>query len=108
KMIGYLSSWLLDLFAGYGYKPLRCFITYVLVIGAFMIIYYTQGMAYGPHISWIQSLILSMTAFHRRAFFPAQFQLSGPQAFTSAIESFVGLVIEIGLVVTFAQRFFRK
>jgi uncharacterized protein YjbI with pentapeptide repeats len=108
KMVDYLLSWLLDLFAGYGYKPLRSFITYLLVIGAFMTIYYGQGMAYGPHLSWAQSLILSMTAFHGRAFFPAPVGPGGAQAYTCAIESFLGLIIEISLVVTFAQRFFRK
>ncbi len=108
RVMNYLCSWLLDLLAGYGYKPLRSFIAYLFLVGAFTMIYFTQGMAYGPHLSWIQSLILSMTAFHGRAFFPAHVEPGGAQASTCAIESFVGLIIEISLVATFAQRFFRK
>ena len=107
-MARYLCSWLLDLFAGYGYKPMRSLVAYALVIGAFMTLYYVQGAAYVPRVSWAQSFIVSMTAFHGRAFLPVQLRLAGPQAFTGAIESFVGLVFEIGLILILARRFLRS
>ena len=107
-MARYLCSWFLDLFAGYGYKPMRSLVAYALVIGAFMTLYYVQGVAYGPRISWAQSFIVSMTAFHGRAFLPVQLGLGGPQVFAGAIESFVGLVFEIGLVLILARRFLRS
>ncbi len=108
KMAAYIFSWLLDLFAGYGYKPLRCLITYLIVIVAFMVVYYVQGAANGLHFSWLQLLAVSITAFHGRVFFPVQFGLNAAQAFTAAIESFVGLIIEVGLILAIAQRLFRK
>src|SRR5207244_4298052 len=39
----YLFSLFLDLLSGYGYKPLRCFIAYLLVIFAFAITYFIIG-----------------------------------------------------------------
>ncbi|MDQ6662521.1 MAG: hypothetical protein M3Z24_16345, partial [Chloroflexota bacterium] len=107
KMVDYLFSWLLDLFVGYGYKPGRALITYLLIIGIYTVLYSMLGTVYGPHLSWWGALGVSMTAFHGRVFFPEQFQVSGAQAFTAATEAFVGLLIEVGLIVTIAQRFFR-
>jgi hypothetical protein len=108
KMIGYLFSWLLDLCAGYGYKPLRALFAYLLVIAAFMLLYYVQGMVYGTHLSWEQLLIVSMTSFHGRSFFTDQIELSRPQAFTAVIEGFVGFIMEVSLIAIFARNFFKK
>ncbi len=108
KLGDLLFSWFLDLIAGYGYKPLRALIAYLLTIVAFSVIYYLQGLAIGPHFTWMQSLITSLTAFHGLAFFPAQFGLSGPQALTCAIESFVGFMIVVGLITAFARRILRR
>ena len=38
-VFSYVGSWILDLICGYGYRPLRSFITYVLVAGAFAVSY---------------------------------------------------------------------
>ena len=108
KMVGYLFSGLLDLCAGYGYKPVRSLITYLLVIGIFTLTYYALGSGYGAHLSWWQSFIVSMTAFHGRFFLSGGLELSEAQVFTTATEAFVGLVIEVGLIAIYAQRFFRK
>ena len=40
---GWLFSWFLFLLAGYGYKPLRSFLAYVLVIAGFATVYYLLG-----------------------------------------------------------------
>ncbi|MEO8954886.1 MAG: pentapeptide repeat-containing protein [Ktedonobacteraceae bacterium] len=108
KMIDYLFSWLLDLCAGYGYKPLRALFAYLLVIAAFMILYYVQGIVYGTHLSWEQLLTVSMTSFHGRSFFTDQIELSTPQAFTAVSEGFVGFIMEVSLIVIFARGFFKK
>ncbi len=108
KMIDYLFSWLLDLCAGYGYKPLRALFAYLLVIAAFMILYYVQGIVYGTHLSWEQLLIVSMTSFHGRSFFTDQIELSRPQAFTAVSEGFVGFIMEVSLIVIFVRSFFKK
>jgi uncharacterized protein YjbI with pentapeptide repeats len=97
-------SWFLSLLAGYGYKPARSFLAYLLIIGTFMVIYY----ALGSHLSWNEALVVSMTAFHGRGFFPGTFSPGDPLAFASAVEAFVGLIIEITLIATLTQRFFGK
>jgi uncharacterized protein YjbI with pentapeptide repeats len=108
KMVSYLLTWPLDLFAGYGYKPMRALIIYLLTIVGFMLIYAVMATAQHFHLSWSQLFIVSMTAFHGGAFLPNQFSLDSPLSFVSAIEAFVGLLIEVSLIAAFAQRFFRK
>jgi len=100
----WLGSLFLDLLSGYGYKVGRCFIAYALVIGIFATIYHLLG----THSAWNESIVISMTAFHGRGFFPEQFHPGDPQALAAAIEAFVGLLIEITLIATLTQRFFGK
>jgi uncharacterized protein YjbI with pentapeptide repeats len=108
KMMNYLLSWLLDLFAGYGYKPIRSLISYLLVIIGFMLVYCALGMVYGPLPSWSELLALSVAAFHGWVFLPNQLNLGNQQVFAGAIEAFVGLLVEVSLIVVFAQRFLKK
>ena len=103
-----LGSLFLDLISGYGYRPMRSFITYVLVILAFAAAYLTLGGANGQAISWNEALVISMTAFHGRGFFSAVFQPGDLQAAVAAVEAFIGLLIEIVLIATFTQRFFAR
>ncbi len=100
----YLFSLFLDLLAGYGYKPWRSFATYIVVIGIFAAIYLLPG----PHLAWNEAIVISMTAFHGRGFFPDQFKPSDPQALVAAIEAFVGLLIEVTFIATLTQRLFGK
>lgn len=104
KFLSYLGSLSLALVSGYGYKAGRCFIAYALVIGLFATIYHLLG----THPAWNESIVISMTAFHGRGFFPEQFHPGDPQALAAAIEALVGLLIEITLIVTLTQRFFGK
>ena len=104
KKIGqYLFSGLLDLLAGYGYKPGRSVIAYLLLIAGFALTYYSFG-----HLAWYEALVVSLTAFHGRGFFAQQFQPGDPQAIIAALEAVVGLLIEISFIATFTQRFFGK
>jgi uncharacterized protein YjbI with pentapeptide repeats len=108
KTVDYFFSWLFDLLAGYGYKPLRSLVAYLFVIGAFTVIYYALGMVYGPHLSWGELLDVSMASFHGRGFFPDQSKLADPQVFIALIEAFLGVIIEVSFIVAFVRRFFRK
>ena len=100
----YLFSLFLTLTSGYGYKPIRSFITYAVVISAFAFIYFLLG----PHLAWNEVIVISMTAFHGRGFFPEQFKPGDPQALVAAIEAFVGLLIEVTFIATLTQRLFGK
>lgn len=104
----YLGSGFLDVLAGHGYRPLRSFAWYVLVVLTFAAIYYFGSPDFGISLSGLDALVLSMTSFHGRGFFPGGIPLGNPFTLVAAIEAFVGLIIEITLIATFTQRFFGK
>lgn len=78
--------------------------TYLLVIGIFTVLYHQLG----AHLAWNEAVVISMTAFHGRGFFPDQFHPGDPQALVAAIEAFVGLLIEVTFIATLTQRLFGK
>jgi hypothetical protein len=104
----WFGTWLLDAVSGYGYKPIRSVFTYVLVVAVFAAAYFVMGGAHGQALSWNESLVVSLTAFHGRGFFASAFQPGDPQAAVAAIEAVIGLLIEITFIATFTQRFFAR
>jgi len=115
RPIAFLGSWFLDLIAGYGYRPLRRFITYALVVVGFAAAFYAIGsgvLGIGGHEainSPFSALVFSVTSFHRRGFFPGGgLALDGPITILAAIEAIMGLFIEITFIATFTQRFFAR
>ncbi len=95
----------LDALAGFGYKPGRSLILYLVVICGFAVSYSTFG-----HLPLLpDAFVYSLTSFHGRGFFPGfgdQNSLHNPLVVLAAIEAVVGLVIEISFMATFTQRFF--
>jgi uncharacterized protein YjbI with pentapeptide repeats len=109
KKIGqYLFSLLLSLLAGYGYKPWRAFLAYLLVITAFATTYFALGRTVGPVLSPLGSFVFSMTSFHGRGFFPGGIALDDPLTVLAALEAFVGLLIEVTFIATLTQRLFSR
>jgi hypothetical protein len=108
KGLRYLGSLLLWLIAGYGYKPLRSFLTYGLVVVGFALAYFLLGTGGSHMLTWNESIVVSMTAFHGRGFFASAFQPGDPQAAVAAVEALFGLFIEITFIATFTQRFFAR
>jgi|SRR6266487_4942898 len=104
KLGQYIFSHILSLLSGYGYRWRNAFLSYLFVIGVFAAIYYHLG----PHLAWYEAIVVSMTAFHGRGFFPNQFNPGDPQALAAAIEAFVGLLIEVTFIATLTQRLFGK
>lgn len=104
----YLFSLFLDLLAGYGYKPWRSFVAYLLVIAAFATTYFIIGQTAGPVLSPLGSVVFSMTSFHGRGFFPGGIGLDDPLTAVAAFEAFVGLLIEVTFIATLTQRLFGK
>jgi len=74
RILRYLGSLFLDLISGYGYRPIRSLIAYVLVILGFAVAYFFLGGANGQSITANEAIVISMTAFHGRGFFSAVFQ----------------------------------
>jgi uncharacterized protein YjbI with pentapeptide repeats len=99
----YTFSWFLDILAGYGYKPGRSLLIYILMISGFAACYYLIG-----HLPLREALIFSVTSFHGRGFFPGPLALDSPITGLAAVEAVTGLFIEISFIATFTQRFFGR
>ncbi len=94
--------------AGYGYRPLRSFATYLVVVLGFAAVYLALGGVGSHGLTWNEAVVVSLTAFHGRGFFATAFQPGDPQAAGAAAEAALGLFIEITFIATFTQRFFNS
>jgi hypothetical protein len=115
SFLGWTFSWLLFLVAGYGERPVRSFVAYLLVLFGFAGAYFaaTNGLlGFGigamqmQPLQWYEALVLSVSSFHGRGFFQPVQSLGDPVAILAAIEAVMGLFIEITFIATFTQRFF--
>ena len=104
----YLGSLVLDVLSGYGYKPMRSFIAYIVVILGFAGVYLLNSHLVTIHLTWNEALVLSVTSFHGRGFFSPNIRLGDMYAELAAVEVFVGLFIEITFSATFTQRFIAR
>ncbi len=108
KVVAYLFSGVLELLAGYGYRPGRSVIAYLVIIVGFMGLYLLNAHFAAPHLRWDEALVLSVSSFHGRGFFSQEISLGDTYARLAAAEAVVGLLIEISFIATFTQRFFGK
>jgi uncharacterized protein YjbI with pentapeptide repeats len=99
----YLSSLFLYLTTGYGYKPWRSVITYLLIIIIFALAY----SAFDHVVLLPNALILSLTGFHGRGFFATGAVIGTPEILL-ALETVVGLLVEICYIVVFTKRFLEQ
>jgi hypothetical protein len=104
----WIWSWVLSILAGYGYRPLRSLIAYVIIILAFTGAYLLNAQFAAPHLTWDEALVLSISAFHGRGFFTSGISLGDTLARLAAGEAIIGLLIEITFIATFTQRFFAR
>ena len=108
KYGAWLFSLLLDLVAGYGERPGRIFAAYLAVVVSFAV---ALGLVTHlvetklAHLSWDEALVLSLTSFHGRGFFPGSLPLGDWVARLGAAEAVLGLFIELILIATFSKRF---
>jgi uncharacterized protein YjbI with pentapeptide repeats len=115
NLLGWVFSWLLYLVAGYGERPVRAFVAYLLVLfsfaGAYLVatngfLGFGAGATQVQPLQWYEALVLSVSAFHGRGFFQPVQSLGDPVAILAAAEAVIGLFIEITFIATFTQRFF--
>jgi uncharacterized protein YjbI with pentapeptide repeats len=104
----YLFSLFLDLLAGYGYRPGRSAMAYLLVIFGFMGLFLLTAHSTAVHLRWDEALVLSVSSFHGRGFFLQDAALGDPFIRLAAAEAVLGLLIEVIFIATFTQRFFGK
>jgi uncharacterized protein YjbI with pentapeptide repeats len=108
RLLPYAGSLFLDLVSGYGYRPGRSILAYMLVVAVFAGTYLMLGTSGGHPLTWYESLVVSLTAFHGRGFFATQYSPGDPQSLIAAFEAVIGLLIEITFIATFTQRFFAR
>lgn len=106
KMGRALFSRFLNLLAGYGYKPERTLIAYLVVVSSFALGYWLLGPISGHPFAPDGALVFSVTSFHGRGFFPGGLDLENWITRLAALEAVIGLIIEISFIATFTQRFF--
>jgi hypothetical protein len=106
KLGAYIFARFLDGLAGYGYKPVRSLIAYLLVILGFAVAYWLVGPMEGHAFLPDGALVFSLTSFHGRGFFPGGIDLENWITRLAATEAVIGLLIEISFIATFTQRFF--
>ncbi len=105
----YLWSGFLNLLAGYGYRPARTLVSYLMIIVAFATSFFFLAPLSSQHFSPLAALVMSVASFHGRGFFPApNLPLDSPLAVAAAGEAILGLVIEASFIATFTQRYFGK
>ena len=101
----WLFSWLLNVVAGYGYRPLRCFAIYLLALAVFTLAHFTVGAIDGQPLTFLNAVAVSVQSLHGRLF---SFQSGDPQTLLNTIEAFVGLFIEAIVVAVITQRILGK
>ena len=108
-------SWLLNLVSGYGDRPGRAVACYIGVVATFAAAYFaiTNGLigfiaSHSTRLAWYEALVLSISSFHGRGFFPSVPSLGDPIAIVAAVEAIIGLFIELVFIATFTQRFFAR
>ncbi len=104
----YIFSLMLDKLAGYGYRPMRSVLWYLVIIIGFALAYHIFGQLslFPP-----DAFVYSLTSFHGRGFFPGlehRTSLHDPLIMLAAIEAVIGLFIEISFIATFTQGFFGR
>ena len=110
RIIAAIGSWFLDMLAGYGYKPGRTLLIYLITIIGFAFFYFSLlAPLSGIVLSPLGAIVLSISSFHGRGFFPgSNISLDAPITVAAAGEAIVGLLIEISFIATFTQRFFGR
>jgi uncharacterized protein YjbI with pentapeptide repeats len=110
-LLSWFVSWLIDALSGYGQYTGRALRAYALVVTLFAATYYALTNALSVHIhtratrlSWIEALVLSVSSFHGRGFFPQAITLGDPIAVVAAAEAIIGLFIELVFITTFSRR----
>ncbi len=108
KLGAYILSLFLNTVSGYGYRPFRSLIAYVVIVCAFAGAYLLNAQFAAPHLTWDEALVLSISAFHGRGFFTSGISLGDTLARLAAGEAIIGLLIEVTFIATFTQRFFAR
>ena len=105
KLGSYLFSLFLAMLTGYGHRMWRILIAYALLISLFATLYFTLSQGQPHPMNVLDSIILSITAFHGRVF-SSPFSLGSLSGVVAACEAITGLLFEGIFIAMLTQRFF--
>lgn len=112
-VVGRFASWLLDAVSGYGFQPHRSVLAYIAVVlgfaGTFSAIDKTPGLGHFsvPMTGFGSYIVFSVMSFHGRGLLSVTVNPHSALGGVAAVESAVGLVIEVVLIATLTRRLFR-
>jgi hypothetical protein len=86
----------------------RILVAYLLIVLLCAVAYFVLGMYYQPHLSFLEAVLTSVTAFHGRVFSEPFLQPREPQLWVTAFEAVAVLVIEGVFIAMLTQKFFGK
>ncbi len=86
----------------------RILVAYLLVVLVCARVYFVLGIYYEIHLSFLCTVLTSITAFHGRVFSEPFLHPGAPQLWVTVFESVMGLVIESVFIAMFTQKFFGK
>ncbi|GCE07065.1 pentapeptide repeat-containing protein [Dictyobacter aurantiacus] len=104
----WFCSLLLDLLAGYGYRPWRLLAAYALIILSSTLAYFVIGSFSAPHLTLLDAALISVTAFHGRVFWEDATHPSRLRLWIMAAEALAGLVIESVLIAVLVRRLMNR
>lgn len=109
---GHAFGWLLlEVVSGYGERVRRTVIAYAVIVAVFAVLYFTLAGGFNfanfQFSRIIDALVLSVTSFHGRGFFPGLVGATphDPSVIAAAVEALFGLVVEANLIAAFSRRF---
>ncbi|HEV2238675.1 MAG TPA: pentapeptide repeat-containing protein, partial [Ktedonobacterales bacterium] len=106
RILPWTFSWVLNVVGGYGERPGRALLVYLLTVFGFASAYALIGRGEGVHLPLLAALVYSVTSFHGRGFFPGAIpSLVDPLVWLAALEAVCGLFIELVFIATFSRRF---
>ena len=86
----------------------RILVAYLFIVLLCAGAYFVLGMYYEPHLSFLEAMLTSITAFHGRVFSEPFLRPGDPQLWVTAFEAVTGLVIEGVFIAMLTQKFFGK
>jgi len=104
----WFGSAILALLAGYGYRMWHILVAYLFIVLLCAGAYFVLGIYYEPHLSFLDAVLISVTAFHGRVFSEPFLHSGEPQLWVTAFEAVMGLVVEGVFIAMLAQKFFGK
>ena len=105
KGLRWLFSWILDLVAGYGYKPQRFFIATLAIVVFFGCIYFVLGLDTPTHLTIMGAFVSSLQSLLAPDFKDLFVSVQGSVA---AVEGLFGIFIAAILIAVVTNRILNK